>query len=100
MNYLDKEPDGESNNETDYVELKAISHLEILYTTATIIVLIMIIVPPVFHYGSHGDAWFRGYKNVLNLSPSEFIDLGRLSLQFLALGAVVITIKRLIHYLE
>lgn len=55
----------------------------------------MIIFPPVYAMYDDGSS-FRGYEFVFDLSRSCLIDLGRLSLQFIALGAVVVTIKRAI----
>lgn len=66
--------------------------LDKLYSIVTILVLLMIIFPPVAT-----DSSFRGYEFVFDLSRREFIDLGRLSLQFIALGAVFISIKRIIQ---
>ncbi len=70
--------------------------LDKLYTIATIIVLLMIIFPPVYALYEAGSS-FRGYEFVFDLRSSRLIDLGRLSLQFIALGSVVITIKRAIQ---
>lgn len=69
--------------------------LDNLYSIATIIILLMIVFPPVYALYEDGSS-FRGYELVFDLRSSRLIDLGRLSLQFIALGAVVITIKRLI----
>lgn len=66
-----------------------------VYTIVTMIVLIMIIFPPVYAMYDDGSS-FRGYEFVFDLSRSRLIDLGRLSLQFIALGAVVVTIRRVI----
>lgn len=63
-----------------------------LYTIATIIILLMIVFPPVYTSSS-----FRGYEFIFDLRSNRLIDLGRLSLQFIALGTVVFTIKRLIQ---
>ena len=70
--------------------------LDKLYSVATIIVLLMIIFPPVYGLYEDGSS-FEGYDFVFDLYRSRLIDLGRLSLQFIALGAVVITIKRVIQ---
>ena len=70
--------------------------LDKLYSVATIIVLLMIIFPPVYGLYEDGSS-FKGYDFVFDLYRSRLIDLGRLSLQFIALGAVVITIKRVIQ---
>lgn len=69
--------------------------LDKLYSIATIIILLMIIFPPVYALYEDGSS-FRGYEFVFDLRSSRLIDLGRLSLQFIALGVVVVTIKRLI----
>lgn len=70
--------------------------LDKLYSIATIIILLMIVFPPVYALYEDGSS-FRGYEFIFDLRSSRLIDLGRLTLQFIALGAVVITIKRLIQ---
>jgi len=69
--------------------------LDRLYSIATILVLLMIFFPPVYVLGDGSS--FRGYEFVFDLYRSRLIDLGRLSLQFIALGAVVVSIKRVIQ---
>lgn len=71
--------------------------LDKLYSIATIIILLMIVFPPVYYLYEGGGSSFRGYEFVFDLRSSRLIDLGRLSLQFIALGLVVFTIKRLIQ---
>lgn len=66
-----------------------------LYSIATLIVLTMIVFPPVYALYEDGSS-FRGYEFVFDLLNSRLIDIGRLSLQFITLGAFVITIKRVI----
>ena len=69
--------------------------LDKLYSIVTIIALLMVLFPPV--YGMYdGGSSFRGYEFILDLYKSRLIDLGRLSLQFIVLGLVTITIKRII----
>lgn len=66
-----------------------------LYSIATLIVLTMTILPPVYALYEGGSS-FKGYEFVFDLLNSRLIDIGRLSLQFITLGAFVITIKRVI----
>lgn len=66
-----------------------------LYSVCTIAILTMIIFPPVYWLHENGSS-FRGYEFVFTLRSSHLIDIGRLSLQFIALGSVAVTIKRLI----
>ena len=70
--------------------------LDTLYSIATVLVLLMVVFPPVYALYEDGSS-FRGYEFVFDLSRSRLIDLGRLSLQFIALGAVVVSIKRIIQ---
>lgn len=65
-----------------------------LYTLTAIIVIIMIMFPPVYQQLDGGYLYFRGYEFVFWLD--YIIDISRLLLQFVALGAIVITIKRVI----
>jgi hypothetical protein len=63
-----------------------------LYSMATLIILIMIVFPPTLY----GNLSFAEYQFIFDLRNSRLIDIGRLSLQFIALGIFVITIKRMI----
>lgn len=69
--------------------------IDTLYSIATIIVLLMIIFPPVYVL-HNGRSRFMGYEFVFDLSRISLIDLGRFSLQFIALCAFVFTIKRVV----
>ncbi len=64
-----------------------------LYTLATIIAMIMIMFPP-SQFGK--TLSFTGYTFIFDFYRFYIIDIGRLLLQFVALGAIVITIKRII----
>jgi len=66
-----------------------------LYSILTIVSLLMVLFPPVYSMYDGGSSGFRGYKFVLDLYKSHLIDLGRLSLQFIILGLVTITIQRI-----
>lgn len=69
------------------------SILEVVYSVSTLIVIVMIMFPPV--YGIYAESsFFRGYEFVFDLNQTSLIDIGRLSLQFIALGIVVLTIRR------
>ena len=72
------------------------SPLDKLYSITTLIVIAMILFTPVYALYEDGSS-FRGYEFVFDLRSSRLIDLGRLSLQFIGLGTLVVTIKRVIH---
>ncbi len=69
--------------------------IDSLYSITTIIVLLMIIFPPVYAL-YNGHSYFVGYEFVFGLNRICLIDLGRLLLQFIAICAIVLTIKRVI----
>ena len=51
-----------------------------------IVAFIMLIFPPTYSTDDGGDMYFRGYKFVASIKSYEFIEWGRLSLQFVFLG--------------
>ena len=68
--------------------------LDKLYSIGSIVALIMIIFPPVY-YLEQGTATFWGYEFIFDLMGG-FIDIGRLSIQLMALGVIILTSKRAI----
>ena len=68
---------------------------DLLYTLCTLTVIIMITFPPTYRI-VNGYGWNSGYGFILYIYDSCFINLGLLSLQFIALGCVTIIINKLL----
>ncbi len=68
--------------------------IETTYTLASIVLMIMILFPP-YYQQFENFLFFRGYKFIFD-SDIDLIDTSRLLLQFVTLGIVVVTIKRIL----
>lgn len=70
--------------------------LDILYSTSTLVVVVMLLFPPYYAIYEYGSSYV-GHRFFFNSYGTLLVDFGRLCLQFIGLGVVVVTVKRIMQ---